>query len=132
MSQTLALIKPDAVERNIIGKIISLIENDGFIIKDIKLIKMSRSIAEEFYSCHKGKSFFEKLINYMTSGETVALVLERENAVENYRLLIGATDPQTAQDGTIRKLYAIDKSYNSVHGSDSNENAKREISIIFG
>ena len=76
MSQTLALIKPDAVERNIIGKIISLIENDGFIIKDIKLIKMSRSIAEEFYSCHKGKSFFEKLINYMTSGETVALVLE--------------------------------------------------------
>ena len=132
MSQTLALIKPDAVERNIIGKIISLIENDGFIIKDMKLIKMSRSLAEEFYSCHKDKSFFEKLINYMTSGETIALVLERENAIENYRSLIGATDPQTAEEGTIRKLYAIDKSYNSVHGSDSNENAKREISIIFG
>ncbi len=132
MNQTLALIKPDAVERNIIGKIISLIETDGFIIKDMKLIKMSRSIAEEFYSCHKDKSFFEKLINYMTSGETVALILERENAVENYRLLIGATDPQIAEEGTIRKQYAIDKSYNSVHGSDSNENAKREISIIFG
>ena len=132
MNRTLALIKPDAVERNLIGNIITVIENDGFTIKDMKLMKMTVPVAKKFYACHEGKPFFEKLIKYMTSGKIVALVLEKNDAVTSYRDLIGSTDPQTANEGTIRKLYAIDKSYNSVHGSDSDENASKEISIIFG
>ena len=132
MDRTLALIKPDAVERNLIGNIITVIENDGFTIKDMKLMKMTVPVAKKFYACHEGKPFFEKLIKYMTSGKIVALVLEKNDAVTSYRDLIGSTDPQTANEGTIRKLYAIDKSYNSVHGSDSDENASKEISIIFG
>ena len=132
MDRTLALIKPDAVERNLIGTIITVIENDGFTIKDMKLMKMTVPVAKKFYACHEGKPFFEKLIKYMTSGKIVALVIEKNDAVTSYRNLIGSTDPQTADEGTIRKLYAIDKSYNSVHGSDSDENASKEISIIFG
>tara|TARA_B100001564_G_C20526877_1_gene617815 strand:+ start:577 stop:978 length:402 start_codon:yes stop_codon:yes gene_type:complete len=131
MQQTLAIIKPDAVERNLIGKIIAMIENDNFKIKRMKLIQMSKNLAETFYYVHKGKPFYDKLIKYMTSGNIVALVLEKENAVVSYRQLIGTTDPSTADENTIRKLYALDKSYNSVHGSDSLENAKIEISIIF-
>ena len=132
MEQTLALIKPDAVERNLIGKILAMIESDNFRIKHMKLTKMSVPLAETFYSIHKGKSFFDKLIKYMTSGSVVALVLEKEDAVASFRQLVGTTDPNTAADNTIRKLYAIDKSFNSVHGSDSIKNAKIEMSIIFG
>lgn len=132
MEQTLALIKPDAVERNLIGKILAMIEYDNFRIKHMKLTKMSVPLAETFYSIHKGKSFFDKLIKYMTSGNVVALILEKENAVASFRKLVGTTDPNTADDNTIRKLYALDKSFNSVHGSDSIENAKIEMSIIFG
>ena len=132
MEQTLALIKPDAVERNLIGKILAMIEYDNFKIKHMKLTKMSEPLAETFYSIHKGKSFFDKLIKYMTSGSVVALVLEKKNAVVSFRQLVGTTDPNTAADNTIRKLYAIDKSFNSVHGSDSIKNAKIEMSIIFG
>ncbi len=131
MNKTLALIKPDAVDRNIIGNIISLIEKNGFVVKDMKYMKMTRSIAEKFYDVHVGKSFYDKLIAYMTSGNIVALVLEKDNAVETFRDLIGSTDPEFAKEGTIRKLYAIDKSFNSIHGSDSDTNAEREISIIF-
>jgi len=132
MEQTLALIKPDAVERNLIGKILAMIEYDNFRIKHMKLTKMSVPLAKTFYSVHEGKSFFDKLIKYMTSGSVVALVLEKEDAVASFRQLVGTTDPNTAADNTIRKLYAIDKSYNSVHGSDSIKNAKIEMSIIFG
>tara|TARA_B100001057_G_C22297869_1_gene737075 strand:- start:102 stop:503 length:402 start_codon:yes stop_codon:yes gene_type:complete len=131
MEETLALIKPDAVKRNIIGNILLLIEEDGFIIKKMKMMKMSENIAKEFYSIHAEKPFYNKLIEYMTSGNIVALVLERDNAVMAYRQLIGATNPEEAENNTIRKLYAIDQSYNSVHGSDSIDNAKNEISIIF-
>ena len=131
MEETLALIKPDAVERNIIGNILSLIEGDGFIIKKMKMMKMSEEVAKSFYSVHANKPFYKKLIEYMTSGNIVALVLEKDDAVLAYRKLIGATNPEDAEDNTIRKLYAIDQSYNSVHGSDSIENAKSEISIIF-
>jgi len=131
MEETLALIKPDAVERNIIGNILSLIEGDGFIIKKMKMMKMSSEVAKSFYSVHAEKPFYDKLVEYMTSGNIVALVLERDNAVSAYRKLIGATNPKEAEDNTIRKKYAIDQSYNSVHGSDSIENAKNEISIIF-
>ena len=131
MSRTLALIKPDAVDRNIIGEIIALIEQNRFIVRDIKFMKMSQSIAEEFYVAHKDKSFYDKLVTYMTSGNIVALILEKDNAVTLFRDLIGSTDPKLAEKGTIRKLYAIDKSFNSIHGSDSDANAEREISIIF-
>ena len=132
MEQTLALIKPDAVERNIIGKIIVMIENDSFKIRHMKLIQMSEQLAKTFYAIHEGKPFYDKLIKYMTSGSIIALILEKENAVESYRKLIGVTDPTKADDNTIRKLYALDKSFNSLHGSDSVENAKLEICIIFG
>jgi len=132
METTLALIKPDAVQRNIVGQIITMIENDGFLIKKMKLMKMSDELAKKFYSVHEGKEFFSKLIKYMTSGDIVALVLVKEDAISSYRKLIGATDPETAEENTIRKLFAIDKSFNSVHGSDSIENAQSEISIIFG
>ena len=132
MNRTLALIKPDAVDRNIIGEIIALIEQKGFTIRDIKFMKMSQSIAEKFYEAHKEKSFYDKLVTYMTSGNIIALILEKDNAVKLFRDLIGSTDPQLADEGTIRKLYAIDKSFNSIHGSDSDANAEREISIIFG
>ena len=131
MSRTLALIKPDAVDRNIIGDIIAIIEKNGFIVKDIKFMRMSKSIAEEFYEAHKEKSFYDKLVTYMTSGNIIALILEKDNAVKLFRDLIGSTDPKLAEKGTIRKLYAIDKSFNSIHGSDSDANAEREISIIF-
>ena len=132
MEQTLALIKPDAVERNIIGKILVMIENDNFKITHMKLTQMSEQLAKTFYAIHEGKPFYDKLIKYMTSGSIIALVLEKENAVASYRQLIGATDPTKAENNTIRKLYTLDKSFNSVHGSDSVENAKLEISIIFG
>ena len=131
MNRTLALIKPDAVDRNIIGEIIALIEQKGFTIRDMKFMKMSQSIAEKFYEAHKEKSFYDKLVTYMTSGNIIALILEKDNAVKLFRELIGSTDPQLAEEGTIRKLYAIDKSFNSIHGSDSDANAEREISIIF-
>jgi len=132
METTLALIKPDAVQRNIVGQIITMIENDGFLIKKMKLMKMSDELAKKFYAVHEGKEFFNKLIKYMTSGHIVALVLDKEDAISSYRKLIGSTDPKTAEENTIRKLFAIDKSFNSVHGSDSVENAQNEISIIFG
>ena len=131
MNRALALIKPDAVDRNIIGEIIALIEQKGFTIRDMKFMKMSQSIAEKFYEAHKEKSFYDKLVTYMTSGNIIALILEKDNAVKLFRDLIGSTDPQLAEEGTIRKLYAIDKSFNSIHGSDSDANAEREISIIF-
>ena len=114
MEQTLALIKPDAVERNIIGKILVMIENDNFKIRQMKLTQMSEQLAKTFYAIHEGKSFYEKLIKYMTSGSIIALILEKENAVASYRQLIGATDPTKADDNTIRKLYALDKSFNCV------------------
>ena len=131
MKRTLALIKADAVDRNIIGDIIAIIEKNGFIVKDIKFMKMSQTIAREFYEAHVEKSFYDKLVSYMTSGNIIALILEKDNAVKLFRDLIGSTDPELAKEGTIRKLYAIDKSFNSVHGSDSDANAEREISIIF-
>ena len=131
MKRTLALIKPDAVDRNIIGDIIAIIEKNGFIVRDMKFMKMSRSLAERFYDVHVEKSFYDKLITYMTSGNIIALILEKDNAVKLFRDLIGSTDPELAEEGTIRKLYAVDKSFNSVHGSDSDSNAEREIAIIF-
>jgi len=131
MEKTLLIIKPDAVERNLIGKIINMCEDNGFKILNIKMEKMTREKAESFYAVHKGKEFFEKLVNYITSGPVVVLLLERENAIETLRELIGSTDPKKARPGTIRFLYGIDITKNSVHASDSKQSFEYEIKHFF-
>ena len=131
MSKTLAIIKPDAVQKDYTGEIISMIIKAGFKIKAMKMTQLSKSSAEGFYEVHKERPFFNDLVAYMTSGPCVPIALERENAVEEYRKLIGATDPKKAAEGTVRKLYAVDIQMNAVHGSDSDENAEKEISHFF-
>lgn len=131
LEQTFAMIKPDAVKRQLIGAILAKIEQAGFHVVAMKMLELSRVQAEGFYAEHKGKEFFEPLVEYMCSGPLVALVLEKENAVRDYRSLIGATNPNNAEDGTLRKQFALSQRENSVHGSDSVESAKREISYFF-
>ena len=131
LQQTLSMIKPDAVQRNLIGSIITLIEANNLIVKKMKMIKLSTDDAEKFYIIHKDRDFYSNLIEYMTSGQVVVLVLEGDNAVDIYRDLMGSTNPSEAKEETIRKLYAVDTTRNSVHGSDSPENAKIEIDFFF-
>jgi nucleoside-diphosphate kinase len=128
---TLAIIKPDAVRKNLIGEIISKITTGGFKVKGLKMVHLTRDSAAAFYEVHKERGFFNDLIDFMTSGPCVPIVLEKDNAVEEFRKLIGSTDPAQAAEGTIRKLYANDKAENAVHGSDSDENARLEISHFF-
>jgi len=130
-NQTLAIIKPDAVENGHTGEIISMIITAGFKIKAMKMIRLSESSAKGFYEIHKERPFFGELVEYMTSGPCIPMALERENAVEEYRKLIGATDPAKADEGTVRKLFAKNIQANAVHGSDSDENAALEISHFF-
>jgi len=130
-NKTLAIIKPDAVRDNKIGEIIAMITQAGFKIKAMKMVKLTRQSAEGFYEIHRERSFFGELIEYMTSGPCVPLTLEKENAVEDYRKLIGATDPAKADEGTIRKLFARSIQFNAVHGSDSDANAEKEIVHFF-
>lgn len=125
------MIKPNATKKNKIGEILSIVESKGFEIVDMKMMYMTRKFAEYFYQEHKGKSFFENLVNFMSSDRTVACVLKRENAVKYLREVVGATNPQEAKEGTIRKLYADDVTRNAVHASDSVEHAKEEIKKIF-
>jgi len=132
IERAISLIKPDAVSARKIGEIISVIEKSGFTILDIKMFKMSKEFAENFYSVHRGKHFFSGLIEFMISGPIVALLLEREDAVRYLRTIVGATDPSQAAPGTIRRKYGTDIRRNAVHAADSNENATREINIIFG
>ena len=129
--KSLGIIKPDAVERNLIGSIIKIIEDNNIKINQMKMLELTPSMAEEFYNIHKGKPFYEKLISYMTSGPVVLMVLEGNDVVKRYRNLMGKTNPEEADEGTIRKLYAKDTTFNSVHGSDSIENALTEISLFF-
>lgn len=131
MEKTFAIIKPDAVERKITGKIISKIEEAGFNIVAMKKIWLTKKQAEGFYNVHKGKPFFESLTNYMSSGPCIAMVLEKENAIADWRKLMGATNPANAEPGTIRKEFAIDVEKNSVHGSDAKETANYEITYFF-
>ena len=131
LQQTLSMIKPDAVQRNLIGSIITLIEANNLIVKKMKMIKLSTDDAEKFYIIHKDRDFYSNLIEYMTSGQVVVLVLEGDNAVDIYRDLMGSTNPSEAKEETIRKLYAVDTTRNSVHGSDSPENATIEIEFFF-
>lgn len=131
IEQTLSMIKPDAVERNIIGAIINFLEENNLKVLDIKVLQLTDKQAKKFYDIHKGKPFFESLIKNITSNKVVAMVLEGDNAVDKYRELMGATDPKDACNGTIRKMFAIDGQKNSVHGSDSLENAAKEIKFFF-
>lgn len=131
MEKTLAIIKPDAVKNGFIGPIIKRITDAGFKIVGMKLFRFTENSASLFYEVHKGKPFYQGLVEFMSSGTSVPMVLEKENAVEDYRTLIGATDPEKASEGTIRKLYAESMSRNAVHGSDSAENAIKEIHHFF-
>ena len=131
MSRTFSIIKPDATQRNITGSINKIIEDNNLTIVAQKRIKLSREKAEGFYAIHKEKPFFNDLIEYMTSGPVIVQVLEGENAVDKYRKIMGATNPENADDGTIRKKHALNIQENSVHGSDSNENASIEINYFF-
>ncbi len=130
-NKTLAIIKPDAVKDNHVGEIIMMINKAGFKVKALKMIKLSEDAAKAFYEIHKDKPFYGELVEYMTSGPCVPIALEKENAVEDYRKLIGATDPAKAAEGTVRKLYARSVQFNAVHGSDSDENATKEIAFFF-
>jgi len=131
MERTLVLIKPDGVRRGLIGEIISRFEKKGLKIKALKMLWLTREKAEEFYSVHKGKPFFESLIKFMTSGPIIAMVLEGDKAISVVRLMIGPTDGREAPPGTIRGDYALSKQENVVHASDSPESAEREIRVIF-
>ena len=131
MNRTFSIIKPDATKRNITGSINKIIENSNLIIVAQKRIKLSKEKAEGFYAVHKDRPFFNDLIDYMTSGPVIVQVLEGENAVEKYRKIMGATNPENAEEGTIRKKHALNIQENSVHGSDSEENAKIEINFFF-
>jgi len=131
MEQTLSIIKPDAVERKLIGSIISLIEGNELKIIEARMLRLSRQEAEKFYNIHRTKPFFESLVNYISSNKIIALKLEGKDAINKYRKLMGSTDPDNADEGTIRKLFAESKERNSVHGSDSIENAKTEIKFFF-
>ena len=131
MNRTLSIIKPDATSRNITGKINSMIEKSDLKIIAQKRIKMNNKQAEEFYLVHKDKSFFKDLVDYMISGPVIVQVLEGSEAVKRYRTLMGATNPNEAEEGTIRKEFSLSVQENSVHGSDSNENAAKEIDFFF-
>jgi len=131
MERTFSIIKPDATKRNISGRINQIIEENGLRIIAQKRIKLSSDQAIKFYSIHNKKPFFNDLINYMISGPVVVQVLEANNAVDKYREIMGATNPEKAKNGTIRKILALNVQENSVHGSDSIKNAKNEINFFF-
>ncbi len=131
IEQTLSIIKPDAVERNLDNEIKLMFKNNGFKIVKEKKLKIEKSEAESFYKVHETKPFYNELCQYLSSGTIVVMVLEKENAIKENRDLMGATDPSKAKEGTIRKLYGISIDKNSVHGSDSPENAKIEIDFFF-
>jgi nucleoside-diphosphate kinase len=130
-NQTLTMIKPVAVQRNFVGPIIQKITDSGFKIRAMKMTQLTKDQAGEFYAVHKDKPFYEDLTTFMSSAPIVAMILEKEHAVTDFRKLIGATDPADAEEGTIRKLYAESKSHNAVHGSDSDENAQIECDFFF-
>ena len=131
IEQTLSIIKPDAMERNLDGEIKLMFEKDGFKILKEKKIKLAKSEAEEFYKVHETKPFYNDLCEYLSSGPIMVMILEKENAVLANRKLMGATNPKDAEEGTIRKKFGISIDKNSVHGSDSVDNAKIEISFFF-
>ena len=131
IEHTLSIIKPDAVERDLVSKIQQKFSNKKLKIVKSKKIQISKEEAAEFYKVHQTKPFYEKLCAYLSSGPIVVMVLEGENAIQENRRIMGATDPKNAEEGTLRKLYGISIDKNSVHGSDSQDNAKKEIDFFF-
>ena len=131
IEQTLSIIKPDAVERNLENEIKEMFKSNGFSIQKEKKIQIEKSEAEKFYKVHETKPFYNDLCAYLSSGPIVVMALQKENAVSDNRKLMGATNPEQAEEGTLRKKYGISIDKNSVHGSDSNENAKIEINFFF-
>lgn len=130
-NRTLAILKPDCVRKNVIGEVIARITEAGFKVKALKMVHLTKESAEGFYEVHKERPFYNDLVKFMTSGPCVPIALEKDNAVADFRRLIGATDPAEAAEGTIRKLFAESKQFNIVHGSDSDENAAIEIAHFF-
>lgn len=128
---TFTIIKPSAVERNLIGPILAKINDAGFTIKALKYTKLRKEQARQFYCEHNGKAFFDELTDFMSSSPIVVAILEKENAVADFRVLIGNTDPLQADEGTIRKIFAESKTHNAIHGSDSDANAIRESDFFF-
>ncbi len=131
MERTLSLVKPDGVNRNLVGEVIRRFEKEGLKVLALKMLCLTKKQAEAFYAVHKGRPFFDELTAYMSSGPIVAMVLEGENAVARVREIMGATDPQEAAPGTIRADLGLNKGENTVHGSDSLENAAKEIAFFF-
>ena len=131
MEKTLSIIKPDGVKKNIIGSILNRFEVSGFVIVNIKLIKLTKDQASSFYEMHKGKPFFENLVDFMTSGPCIPFVVQGENAIKSVRDMMGSTNPNDAACGTIRSDFADSIDSNIIHGSDSKESADREISFFF-
>ena len=129
--RTLAILKPDCVRKNVAGEVIALIEKAGFTILGMKMIRLTRETAGGFYAVHRERPFFNDLVTFMSSGRCVPIVLAKENAVADFRKLIGATDPKEAVPGTVRKDFASSKGENIIHGSDSAENARIEIGYFF-
>ena len=130
-NKTFTIIKPDAFSSGYSGPIIEMIEKAGFKIKNMRLIRMDNDMASNFYAVHREKPFFDRLCDYMCSGPIIVIELSKKNAVEDFRKLIGTTNPEDAEEGTIRKLYATPVQANAIHGSDSDENAKIEIKFFF-
>jgi nucleoside-diphosphate kinase len=130
-NRTLAIVKPDAVATGKIGAILAHLEKEGFVVRAARLMRLATAEAQAFYEVHRGRPFYDELVSFMTGGPCLPMALERDNAVAHYRQVIGATDPAEAAPGTIRKLYAESKGRNAVHGSDSDENAAREIAFFF-
>ncbi len=129
--RSLFLIKPNAVEHHHVGQIISILEESGFELEEIKEFQFTRESAGVFYAAHKGKEFYERLLNFMCSGPTIGIIVKKDNAIEDLREIIGAVDPEERRPGTIRDLYAEGITENAVHASDSRENSEREIGLIF-
>jgi nucleoside-diphosphate kinase len=128
---TLTMIKPHAIKDGNLGNILAKIHDAGFKISALKMLRLSLNQAQEFYRIHEGREFYKPLTEFMSNGPIVAAILEKDNAVEDFRKLIGTTDPSTAQEGTIRKLFGLNTRENAVHGSDSDENAKIEADFFF-
>jgi len=131
VERTLAILKPDCVRKNLQGEVLARIQKAGFKVLGLKQIRLTKEAAGAFYTVHKSRPFYSGLVEFMTSGPCVPIALEKENAVSDYRTLIGATDPKDAAEGTIRKLFADNKGENIVHGSDSPENGKIEVAFFF-
>ena len=131
MERTFAIIKPRAFEENLTGAILNIITSAGFRISGIKSLKLNISQAENLYGIHNQKAFYSKLIDFITSGPVIVMVLEKENAIEDFRKLIGNTNPEKAEAGTVRRLFGLDKTKNAIHAADSPENAQKEIDLFF-